>query len=95
MKKIYLCGAITSIGIESASRNFEAMEREVPSGVAFINPMKLPHNHDKEWHSYMRECIVELMWCNTIMVHFNYKKSKGAMLEVSIAKELGMEIIWL
>jgi hypothetical protein len=56
--------------------------------------MKLEHNHDKSWEAYMRVCIVALMSCNAIFMLSNYYQSKGAMIELALAKELGIKVFW-
>jgi hypothetical protein len=95
MKKTYLCGAITKIGVEQAATNFERMEKLIPKGYEVVNPMKLPHNHDKSWSSYMRECICELVKCDAIVIDSNWRESKGAMLEREIAIQLGLKRFYL
>ena len=90
---IYISGKITGIE-EEALINFNKAEYELTSlGYNVVNPMKLPHNHDKEWSSYMRECLVHLMDCDYIFILDGYEQSKGARLELYIAQELGLKIL--
>jgi hypothetical protein len=91
--KIYISGKITGIETEAAAL-FEAAEQEViEMGHTPINPMKLPHDHDKSWQSYMREDIKALCECEAIYMVRNYTKSAGALLELNIACSLGFKII--
>ena len=53
--------------------------------------MKLNHEHDKKWSSYMRECISCLMECDKIFLMHNWVESKGAKLELSIANSIGID----
>jgi hypothetical protein len=92
--KIYISGKITGIEDE-AYKLFEIAENKLKlHGYDVVNPMKLPLNHDKSWESYMKECIVALMSCDTIYMLSNYYMSKGAFLEIGLAKELGMNVIF-
>lgn len=92
--KIYISGKIT--GIENVVyKIFEIAENKLKlHGYDVVNPIKLPHNHDKSWESYMKECIVALMSCDTIYMLANYYRSKGAFLEIALAKEFGIKVIY-
>lgn len=92
--KIYISGKITGIEDE-AYKLFEIAENKLKlDGYEVVNPMKLPHNHDKSWEAYMKECIVALMSCDTIYMLSNYYRSKGAFLEIALAKELRIKVIY-
>ena len=92
--KIYISGKITGIE-EEALQRFEFAETNLKlAGFDVVNPMKLEHNHDKSWEAYMRVCIIALMSCNAIFMLLNYYQSKGAMIELALAKELGMKVYW-
>lgn len=92
--KIYISGKITGIE-EEAFQQFEFAETCLKlKGFDVLNPMKLEHNHDKTWEEYMKVCIVALMSCNAIFMLTNYYESKGAMIELSLAQELGMKVYW-
>lgn len=95
MKKIYISGKITGIE-EKAEKIFEATEHSLKTkypDAEIINPIKLPHNHDKTWESYMREDIGALVKCDAICVLDNWRSSRGARLEVIIAKELKIKFV--
>lgn len=93
MKKCYIAGKIT--GTNDFKERFAKAEQEVNRmGLLPINPVALPHNHDKSWASYMKECIAELMGCDCIYLLKGWDKSPGAKLEHSIANFKGMEIFF-
>jgi nucleoside 2-deoxyribosyltransferase len=93
VKKIYIAGKITGLPIEEAMANFEKAEKMLTErGHKVVNPMKLPHNHDKEWESYMRECIIELLKCDGIYLLSNWAMSRGACMEFELAMKLNIEI---
>ena len=93
MKKCYIAGKIT--GTNDFKERFAKAEQEVARmGLWPINPVALPHNHNKEWNSYMKECIAALMGCEAIYMLKGWLHSDGARLERSIADSLGMEIFF-
>ena len=93
IKTVYIAGKVT--GMESQAHYiFNSAETKIKrTGMIPINPMKLPHNHDKTWQSYMRECIRALMECDYIYMLPNWKKSKGARIERLIAWLIGIKRI--
>lgn len=89
--KIYISGKIT--GIEEQARElFSKAENDIrEAGHEPVNPMTLPHNHDKSWQSYMKEAIKAMCDCDAIYMLSNWEKSKGAIIERRIADYLGLE----
>lgn len=93
-KKIYISGKITGIEVEAIDI-FEDAETLLSSkGYKVVNPMKLNHNHDKDWHSYMKVDIKELCDCDEIYMLENWIDSKGAIIEHTIALWLGLNILY-
>ena len=91
MKKCYIAGKIT--GTNDFKERFTDAEHEITQmGMIAINPVELPHNHNKKWNSYMKECIAALVGCEAIYMLKGWLHSDGARLERSIADSLGMEI---
>ena len=71
MKKVYISGKITGIENE-APELFAKAEKELQSkGFETVNPLTLNHQHDKSWHSYMKEDIKAL--------HTLYLKTKSGL----------------
>jgi hypothetical protein len=93
MKKVYIAGKVSGIE-EKAVELFENAEQLlIKKGFEVVNPMKLPHNHDKTWESYMKESLTEMMKCQYIHPLPNHTESVGATIEVNLAKELGITCI--
>jgi hypothetical protein len=90
--KIYISGKIS--GIENqAEELFARAEKELLArGFQPVNPMSLNHNHDKSWHSYMREDVKALCECEAVYMLSNWSDSKGAIIEHTIAMYLGLKI---
>ena len=93
-KTIYIAGPITGHDLNERFEAFEIVEKVYAyAGAEVINPMKLKHDHDKTWQSYMRECIEALIKCDAIYLMKDWGLSEGARLEFTIASKLKMEII--
>ena len=94
MGKVYISGRITGIEEEAPQLFDKAEVKLLEDGYEVVNPMKLNHQHDKSWHSYMREDIKALCDCDTIYMLSNWKESKGAIIEMEIACHLGLKVIY-
>jgi hypothetical protein len=92
MKKIYISGKITGIEAQAAQL-FEQAETDIRNaGFEPVNPMKLNHNHDKSWESYMKADLKALLDCDGIFMLNNWTDSKGALIELDLALKLKIPI---
>lgn len=94
--KIYIAGKVTGME-EEAKVLFDEAERKLSAQIActIVNPLKLNHNHDKSWESYMKVCIAELVQCDAIFLMKNWNRdSKGAALELHNAKALKLLVMY-
>lgn len=92
--KIYISGKITGLLPEVADKLFKDAERKLTlDGHEVVNPMTIPHDHDKTWLSYMRADIKALVDCDAIYMLRNWTESKGACTEFNLAHDLGLKII--
>lgn len=90
--KIYISGKISGIENE-APELFAKAEKELQAkGFETINPMTLNHEHDKSWHSYMKEDVKALCECDEVFMLSNWTDSKGAIIEHTIAMYLGLKV---
>lgn len=93
-KTVYISGKITGMESDAEiifSKAEEFLKKEYKE---VVNPMRLNHDHDKRWESYMKVCIKALCDCDVIYLLINYSQSKGALMELAVAKDLGLEIIY-
>lgn len=91
-KKVYISGKISGIENE-APELFAKAETELQAkGFEAVNPMTLNHQHDKSWHSYMKEDVKALCECDMIYMLNNWTDSKGAIIEHTIAMYLGLKV---
>ena len=93
--KIYISGAITN-NPNAKSQFDKAKETLLELNKAYypISPMDLPHQHDQQWSSYMREDIKAMMNCQGIYLIKGWEKSQGAQLEFQLAQTLNFKIIY-
>ena len=94
MKKTYISGKITGIENEAYDMFESAQMYLLIIGQNPVNPMKLPHNHNKSWEAYMKEDIKALLECDAIYMLENWRGSKGARIECKLADDLGIKIIY-
>lgn len=92
--RIYISGKITGIEEEAEKLFSEAEKRLKRKGYEVVNPIKLPHEHDGAWHSFMQEDIQELLMCDEVYMLRNWVDSKGAKLEHDIAVNNGLKVIY-
>ncbi|MBY0244981.1 MAG: DUF4406 domain-containing protein [Sphingobacteriaceae bacterium] len=66
--------------------------------VECVIPLNLDHtkgNETGKWEDYMRVCIAALVECEAIAVLDDWFDSRGARMEVEIARGLGMSMLVL
>ena len=91
--KVYISGSISKD--PDYREHFRAAEEKLRGlGMKVFNPAKFEADPDKTWEDYMRKDIAELMRCKAIYLLKGWKKSRGARIEYTIAKELGYMVIF-
>lgn len=94
-KKVYISGKISGLKYIDALYNFQTAEDDlIAKGCEVVNPMKLDHDHDKSWKSFMRVDLKAMLDCDTIYMLEGYKDSPGAMVEFRLACDLKMKILF-
>jgi Asp-tRNA(Asn)/Glu-tRNA(Gln) amidotransferase A subunit family amidase len=90
--KAYISGKISGMEQEAKALFQSSEDRLTAQGYEVVNPMKLPHDHDKTWESYMKECIKALMDCDVLFYMENSVQSRGAQIEIWLAAKFGIKI---
>ena len=91
--KIYLSGKIT--GLSNFKELFAVAEQElINQGHEVVNPVNLPHDHGKRWHSYMKECLRSMLDCDSIYMLSNWMHSEGAIIERAVAESLKFKVMY-
>lgn len=93
-KYCYIAGKIGGLHEREYTENFRQGKIEVEKlGLEPISPLDLPHNHERTWEAYMREDLTEMLKCGSVYVLRNWRSSPGAVIEVSTAVSVGINII--
>ncbi len=91
--KLYLAGPMS--GVENL--NFPLFHAEADRlralGHDVVNPAEINADPKADWAGCMRADIRELVTCEGIAVLPGWEKSRGASLEVHIARALGMPVL--
>lgn len=108
ISKIYLAGPMTGIELfnypqfhrvatalrEDGNEVVSPAETVLPNGT--ICQLDPPTADDARPHTdYLREGLAKLLECDAIALLPGYADSRGAMLELRVAEELGMTVIVL
>jgi len=93
--RIYISGKITGLDIDYAKQLFKNAKTKIEeSGCVAVNPFDImPYSPELTWEDHMIADIRELFKCKAIYMLKNWKESKGARIEYTIAKEMGLLII--
>lgn len=95
MQKCYIAGPVSGLDEKVYKANFRKAEIAVTVlGYEPINPVELPHDHDRTWLSYMREAMIAMLKCDVLYVLPDWDQSRGAGIEVELAKSLGIPVIF-
>jgi Domain of unknown function (DUF4406) len=87
--RVYVSGPMTGIKDKNYPAFMKAAVNLRRKGIRVVNPAELDIGEPRDtWEECLRRDIKELMRCNAVATLRNWKHSKGALLEVYIAKAL-------
>lgn len=90
-KTIYIAGKVTGEDLAKCTMKFgEAQVKIEALGYEVINPLQLISDIHTPWQLAMRMCISKLMTCHAVYVLEDAKRSRGAKIEMELAR--GIEI---
>ncbi len=93
--KVYIAGAITGEDWTEVKSKFKKAQRILEEFGAYdvINPCD---HQIKEgtWNDYMKKGLKELLDCDGILALDSWTYSRGAQIEVRLAKDLGLFILY-
>jgi hypothetical protein len=89
---IYISGPMTGYPEFNypAFQNATQQLRELGYTVISPHEIEVP---EKTWESFMRSDIKALMDCHKVVTLPGWENSRGARIEVNLAKELGMRVV--
>lgn len=91
-EKVYISGRIT--GVKNYSEPFNEAERKLTTmGFEVFNPCSMGEVDGWQWSDYMKKDLAALMSCNFIYPLKGWRQSRGARLEMKIAKKLNIPVL--
>jgi len=93
MKRIYVAGPMTGL----PDLNFPAFNAQVErlraEGWDVVSPVEINCGLDHEgWNACLRRDLAALVTCDALWLLPGHHSSRGATLELHVARELGLEI---
>lgn len=89
-KKVYIIGAVTGLEREEVEVKFEKAAQALKGmGMIPVNPVVLVPS-STSWTSAMKKCITEMLTCDAVLMLPDWEASRGATLEVAIARNLSI-----
>ncbi len=96
-KKVYISGQVTGLDESTYVSIFGMTEKKLAdAGFEPVNPVRFAESENPgsmEWSDFLRRDIKMLCDCDYICLLPNWKKSKGARLEATIAEQLGIPCV--
>jgi hypothetical protein len=90
--KIYISGPITGMKNLNSESFSKAEKLLTMPGTHPVNPLNIP-SENKSWQGHMKADIAELINCDYIAMLPGWWHSKGSVVEILIAKILGIKIL--
>jgi hypothetical protein len=91
--KIYLAGPMTGYPDFNFPAFHAAAKKIRDEGHECVNPAEIVSDTTTPWVDCMKRDIAGLLTCEAVATLPGWEKSKGASLEVLIAKTLGMTLL--
>ena len=90
---VYVSGPMTGLPFLNYPAFISAGLQLTGAGFGVVNPAALDHSrHDGSWAAHMRVDIAALMHCDGVALLPGWEQSKGACVEVDLARTLGMDV---
>jgi hypothetical protein len=96
MEKVYISGPITGYKNNNENSFANAEYTLKHKGYEVINPLDVCASLPKDtiYTEYMRFDIRALTFCDSIYMLKGWEKSKGANIELTVAKAIGLNILY-
>lgn len=97
--KIYISGKVTGLNYEQTVDKFALAQARLmhrhPKAI-IENPIAITAHipQTEPWETFMRACLIELAKCTHIVMLPCWRNSPGAKVELKMAIDLGLEIIF-
>lgn len=96
--RIYLSGAITGRSYEEVKKDFDSAKKRLmhhicTSHAEYVSPLENGLTPEHAWEEHMKEDIKLLLTCDAIYIIGDISASRGAKMELDIARRLGIKIL--
>jgi len=92
MKKIYIAGPMTGLPDNNYPAFHAAAAELRAQGHMVANPAENEAPSCGTWLGYMRLALAQLIQCDAVHMLPGWSRSRGAMVEFTLAKELGLDV---
>lgn len=95
IERVYISGPMQGY----ADHNFPAFEKAAKRlrhlGYEVVSPHEIEQEPDGQWEDFLKKDLREMLTCDTIILLVGWTQSKGAMLELFVARQVGMDVqLW-
>ncbi|WP_311324489.1 DUF4406 domain-containing protein [Capnocytophaga sputigena] len=93
--KIYISGKISGTDLTETRKRFAAVAKAMKRlGCEPINPLENGLSEHDSWEAHIAKDIADLLQCKAIYMLQGWQESKGARIELYIATEIGIPIMY-
>jgi hypothetical protein len=87
---VYISGPMSGLPDENYPAFWDAAEKLRDLGFEVVSPAE--QEPQDTWEAYMEQDIALLSGCNSMVLLPGWENSRGANIEIEIAKEMGIDI---
>lgn len=92
-RRVYVAGPMSGIAEHNFPAFNEAASRLRAQGLVVVNPAELNVGQEGDWAACMRRDVAEMVTCDTLALLPGWDRSRGALVEVRLARDLGLRVI--
>lgn len=91
-RRVYVAGPMSGIAEHNFPAFNEAASRLRAQGLVVVNPAELNVGQEGDWAACMRRDVAEMVTCDTLALLPGWDRSRGALVEVRLARDLGLRV---
>lgn len=94
-RRVYVAGPMSGIAEHNFPAFHDAAWRLRMAGLDVVNPAELNPGQDGDWAACMRRDVAQMVTCDTVALLPGWDRSRGAQVEVRLARDLGLRVVEL
>lgn len=92
-RTVYICGPVSGLEESRVRENFSRAEASVRDSERIpVSPLNNGLGWDAPWEDHVRASLAMMLKCDSVLALPGWEESRGCKLEITVAKELGMEV---